>query len=80
MITERLTRQRDVVQSLLGRYLGAPVQLVMGSAAPSPEESGPARPKRMSDAGARAERLKTLRKKDPALDAAADELDLEIVD
>ena len=80
VITERLTRQRDVVQSLLGRYLGAPVQLVMGSAAPSPEESAPARPKRMSDAGARAERLKTLRKKDPALDAAADELDLEIVD
>ena len=80
VITERLTRQRDIVQTLLARYLGTPVQLVLGSAAPGPEESAPARPKRMSDAGARAERLKTLRKKDPALDAAADELDLEIVD
>jgi hypothetical protein len=80
VITERLTRQREVVQSLLARYLGAPVQLALGSASPRPEESAPARPKRMSDAGARAERLKTLRKKDPALDAAADELDLEIVD
>jgi hypothetical protein len=80
VISERLTRQREVVQSLLFRYLGSPVQLALGSAAASPEESAPARPKRMSDAGAKAERLKTLRKKDPALDAAADELDLEIVD
>jgi hypothetical protein len=54
--------------------------LVLGSAAPGPEENAPNRPRRMSDAGARAERLKTLRKKDPALDTAADELDLEIVD
>jgi hypothetical protein len=80
VISERLTRQREIVQTLLSRYLGSPVQLALGSAAPGPEENAPARPKRMSDAGARAERLKTLRKKDPALDAAADELDLEIVD
>jgi DNA polymerase-3 subunit gamma/tau len=80
VIAERLTRQRDVVQSLLSRHLGAPVHLVLGSAAPGPEENAPNRPRRMSDAGARAERLKTLRKKDPALDTAADELDLEIVD
>ena len=80
VIAERLARQREVVQSLLSRHLGAPVQLALGSAAPNPEENAPERPRRMSDAGARAERLKTLRKKDPALDTAADELDLEIVD
>jgi hypothetical protein len=80
LITERLTRQRDLVQALLSRFVGAPVALVLGSGSPSPGESAPDRPKRMSDAGARAERLKTLRKKDAALDAAADELDLEIVD
>ena len=80
VIAERLNRQRELVQGILTRYLGAPVQVGLGSSAASPEENAPARPKRMSDAGARAERLKTLRKKDPALDAAADELDLEIVD
>ena len=80
VIAERLNRQREVVQAILSRYLGSPVQLVLGSAAAGPDENAPAKPKRMSDAGARAERLRTLRKKDPALDAAADELDLEIVD
>jgi DNA polymerase III subunit gamma/tau len=80
VIAERLNRQREVVQGILSRYVGAPVQVAFGTASPNPEENAPARPKRMSDAGARAERLKTLRKKDPALDAAVDELDLEIVD
>jgi hypothetical protein len=80
VIAERLNRQRELVQGILARYLGAPVQVALGTAAANPEENAPTRPKRMSDAGARAERLKTLRKKDPALDAAADELDLEIVD
>jgi hypothetical protein len=34
----------------------------------------------MSESGIRAARLKGLRARDPALDAAADELDLEIVE
>jgi hypothetical protein len=34
----------------------------------------------MSESGIRAERLKGLRARDPALDVAADELDLEIVE
>lgn len=80
VIAERLTRQREVAQTILSRFLGGPVQLTLGSGTPSPEDNAPPRPKRMSDAGARAERLRVLRKKDPALDAAADELDLEIVD
>jgi DNA polymerase III subunit gamma/tau len=80
VIGERLTRQRDVAQKILGRHLGSAVQLMIGSAMPAPENSPAPGPKRISDTGARAERLRTLRKKDPALDAAADELDLEIVD
>ncbi len=79
LIAERLNRQRGIVEAILVRFVAAPVTFQVGSATPLPEDSAP-RPKRMSDAGARAERLKTLRKKDPALDAAADELDLEIVD
>jgi hypothetical protein len=57
--------------------LGVPVALTV--------ETGPAtataeRPKRMSEASLRSERLKGLRGTDPALDTAVDELDLEIVD
>jgi hypothetical protein len=37
-------------------------------------------PKRMTDASLRGERLERLRRLDPALDTAANELDLEIVD
>jgi DNA polymerase-3 subunit gamma/tau len=80
VIIERLSRQRELVQGILSRYVAGAVMLTFGSASSSPEESASPRPRRMSDSGARAERLQTLRKKDPALDAAADELDLEIVD
>jgi hypothetical protein len=38
------------------------------------------RPKRRTDASDRAERLQALRAKDPALDAAAEALDLEMTD
>ena len=38
------------------------------------------RPKRLSEKDLKAERLKEIRGKDQALDAAADALDLEIVD
>jgi len=40
----------------------------------------PAKPKRLSEAAAKSDRLKSMRAKDPALDTAATELDLEIVD
>jgi hypothetical protein len=54
------------------------VTVVLGSAgAPAAE---PARAQRLTEGGLRAERLKGLRSRDPALDAVADELDLEIVD
>ena len=39
-----------------------------------------ARARRLSDAEARAERLKALKARDPALEAAADSLDLEVLD
>ena len=78
--SEKLTRQRDVVEAILSRRVGAPVRIALTTGTPSPEEAAPPRAKRMSDAGAKAERLNTLRKKDAALDAAAEELDLEIVD
>jgi DNA polymerase-3 subunit gamma/tau len=78
--SEKLTRQRDVVEGILSRRVGAPVRIALTSGAPAPADPVQPRARRMSDAGAKAERLNTLRKKDAALDAAAEELDLEIVD
>jgi hypothetical protein len=64
---------------VVGQAVGGPVKLriVVGQAADLP---GPEGPKRMSEASIRADRLKRLRAKDPALDAAVDALDLEIVE
>lgn len=77
MHLEALERQQDAVQALLGRVLGAPVRLGIsgtGSAPASP------RARRLSEAESRAERLKVLKGRDPALEAAADSLDLEVLD
>ncbi|MGH7657907.1 MAG: hypothetical protein ACREL6_06700, partial [Gemmatimonadales bacterium] len=82
MAAETLERQHAVIEGILSRYVGQPVRLrvVAGGGIESGQGgSGPA-PRRMSDAAARAERLRQVRSRDPALDAAADELDLEIVD
>jgi hypothetical protein len=77
MYAETLERMRGSVEGLLGARLGAPVSLQVRSAT----AGGPAsRPKRMTEAGNRAERLSKLRGKDPALDAAATELDLEVLE
>jgi DNA polymerase-3 subunit gamma/tau len=75
---ERLEEQAGTVEQVIGGAIGAPVRLqISGADAPAPSEP-PAR--RMSESGIRAERLKGLRARDPALDVAADELDLEIVE
>jgi len=75
---ERLEEQAGAVEQVIATAIGAPVRLqITGADSPAPPEP-PAR--RMSESGIRAERLKGLRSRDPALDAAADELDLEIVE
>jgi hypothetical protein len=74
-----LERQKERLTALLGRVLGAPVELrVEGGEAPAAAPR--ARPQRLSDQSLRADRLKGLRARDPSLDAAADALDLEIVE
>jgi hypothetical protein len=75
---EGVRRQLAVVEELIGsRFLGT-VQVRVEAAAPGGGAAEP--PKRMTGEGLRAERLARLRRIDPALDAAANELDLEIVD
>lgn len=76
MHLEALERQREAVEGLLARAVGAPVRLTLSGGATG------ALPKvrRLSEAESRAERLRVLRGRDPALGAAADGLDLEVLE
>ena len=76
----QLERYRGTVEALLSGWTGQPVRLAIRLAeAPSPATVQP-KARRMSESGLRAERLEAGRRKDPALDAAADALDLEVVE
>lgn len=85
---ETLERQHRQVEALLTTHVGAAVTI--GFAAPPSDQSPDAetepgerknpRSRRLSEAQLKAERLKATRAADAALDAAADALDLEIVD
>jgi DNA polymerase III subunit gamma/tau len=78
-IAEQLHKEPAKVEGILSRSLGQPVRLRVTPAS-APEGVAPAKPQRMSDSGIKADRLREFRAKDPALDTAADALDLEIVD
>ena len=74
---EGLERQRETITQSLGRFVSeAPrVKVVAGgSSGPTPP------PERLTEQGATAERLKSLRAKDPTLSAAVDALDLELLE
>ncbi len=84
---ETLERQVRQVEALLAAHVGKAVTVAVTAggteAAPAgskPQAGQGARPRRLSDAQLKAERLKATRAADAALDAAADALDLEIVD
>lgn len=71
---ESLEQKAADIEAVIGGIVGAPVRFeVEGAPTASP-------PVRLTEAAMRAERLQRLRRRDPALDAAADELDLEIVE
>jgi DNA polymerase-3 subunit gamma/tau len=75
---EGLERQRDALAHLVGRYVTEAVRVTLEAAA----GAAPSRPRptRLTQDGARAERLKTLRAQDPGLNAAVDALDLELLE
>ena len=77
---EGLDRQRETIAQSLGRYVAEAPRVKIAApdagAAPSRAE----RPERMTEERATAERLKTLRAKDPTLSAAVDALDLELLE
>ncbi len=90
LTSEGLTRNRPVVEGIAARILGKPVTVVVAAATASPRaekrssasppQSPPAPPPRLTASGAKAERLKALRKKDPSLDSAIDSLDLDLLE
>jgi DNA polymerase III subunit gamma/tau len=79
LFAERLEQEAGKVEEILTRSLGQPVRLRL-IAGPGPEDAPQPRPSRISDSSIKADRLREFRAKDPALDTAADALDLEIVD
>jgi DNA polymerase-3 subunit gamma/tau len=79
---EGIERQRDAVAQLVGRYATEPVRVTLqeaGSGERSAPQPGRGRG-RLTEEGARAERLKELRARDPGLSAAVDALDLELLE
>jgi DNA polymerase-3 subunit gamma/tau len=79
LFTERLLQEAGKVEEVLSQSLGQPIRLRV-TAAQAALEAAPSKPRRMSESSLNAERLREFRSKDPALDTAADALDLEIVD
>jgi hypothetical protein len=79
LFAERLLEEAGKVEEVLSRSLGQPVRLRVTSAE-APTGTQPGKPRRLSESSLKAERLREFRSKDPALDTAADALDLEIVD
>ena len=90
LTSEGLKRNRPVVEDIAGRILGRPVTVMLAAGAtPAPAErrsgaaspqSPPPPPPRLTASGAKAERLKALRMKDPSLDSAIDSLDLDLLE
>ena len=78
---EGLERQRDALRQLVARYFTGPVRIRQeGAGGGASRERSASRPARLTEEGARAERLKTLRAQDPSLNAAVDALDLELLE
>ena len=78
--TEGLERQRDALSQLVGRYVTGAVRIKLEGVGSGEGERSTPRPGRLTEEGARAERLKALRAKDPGLSAAVDALDLELLE
>jgi DNA polymerase III subunit gamma/tau len=78
LFAERLQEEAIKVEEVLSRSLGQPARFRVATNRPG--DSTQTKPRRISESSLKAERLREFRAKDPALDTAADALDLEIVD
>ncbi|MBA2291279.1 MAG: DNA polymerase III subunit gamma/tau [Gemmatimonadales bacterium] len=76
---EGVERQQATVETILSARMGTPTRVAV-ERTDTPNAGRPGKSARMTSSDIRADRLKRLRTCDPALDAAADALDLELVD
>ncbi len=76
MAREGVERQLSTVQTIIAARMGTALTVTLAGAT----AAAPARTGRLSVGDIRRERLEELRRRDPALDAAAEALDLEMVD
>jgi hypothetical protein len=79
LFADRLQEEAGKVEEVLSRSLGQQIRLRVTTAEVAAATAG-VKARRMSESSLKAERLREFRSKDPALDTAADALDLEIVD
>lgn len=79
LMRDGVERQRAAVEAVIEGWVGGPVALVLGGPAGAVPEAAP-QARRLSGDAMKAEKLARFRKTDPALDLAANELDLEVVD
>ena len=77
LFAERLQTDARSVEDVIRRLSGQAVRLKVTE---RPPEGGAVRPRQLTEASLKADRLRGFRAKDPSLDTAADALDLEIVD
>ena len=80
---EGVDRKRDLLAQVIGRHVTEPVRVrvtVSGEPGAGGAATAPPRGERLTAESANAERLKVLRQKDPTLNAAADALDLELLE
>jgi len=80
LFAERLQAQAQAVEEILSRVSGQPLRLRITESQAAEGSPPQPKPRRMTEASIKADRLKAFRTRDPALDTAADALDLEIVD
>jgi DNA polymerase-3 subunit gamma/tau len=76
LFAERIQLQAAAVEEVIQRHTGQPlrIRVTVGEGEPA------LKPRPITESSLRADRLRSFRSKDPALDTAADALDLEIVD
>jgi DNA polymerase III subunit gamma/tau len=79
LFAERLQADARAVEEVLQRLMGQPARLRVTEAAAG-DPALQVRPRKLTEASLKADRLRAFRAKDPTLDTAADALDLEIVD
>jgi DNA polymerase-3 subunit gamma/tau len=77
---EGIERQREALGRLVGRYVIGAVRVVFAGPGGTGGATPRARPVRLTEDAARADRLTRLRANDPGLSAAVDALDLELLE